>query len=180
MARYIDADALYKKLYPLDLADKRKYTINAKAVADAIANIPTADVVPKSEFNKTIAEWAYLHADVLNKLENAKAEVAREIFEEIEKLLYIGVVEHVSCIDAYVKKGYAELKKKYLPDTDDGNITAAEAIANFHEAAHEYYTDNNHCVVCGESVPEGRQVCGMCEVGMDTLKNYNKNNNQGG
>lgn len=45
MARYIDADALYKKLYPLDLADKRKYTINAKAVADAIANTPTADVV---------------------------------------------------------------------------------------------------------------------------------------
>lgn len=45
MPRYIDADKLYKKLYPLDLADKRKYTINAKAVADAIANIPTADVV---------------------------------------------------------------------------------------------------------------------------------------
>ena len=36
------------------------------------------------------------------------------------------------------------------------------------------------CVICGESVPEGRQVCGMCEVGMDTLKKYNKNNNQGG
>lgn len=49
MARYIDADALYKKLYPLDVVDKRLYTINAKAVADAIDNAPTADVVPKSE-----------------------------------------------------------------------------------------------------------------------------------
>lgn len=45
MSRHIDADALYQKLYPLDLADKRKYTINAKAVADAIASTPTADVV---------------------------------------------------------------------------------------------------------------------------------------
>ena len=56
MARYIDADALYKKLYPLDLADKRKYTINAKAVADAIANIPTADVVPRAEVDTLQAE----------------------------------------------------------------------------------------------------------------------------
>lgn len=54
--RYIDADALYKKLYPLDLADKRKYTINAKAVADAIANIPTADVVPRSEVALKVIE----------------------------------------------------------------------------------------------------------------------------
>ena len=49
MARYIDADILYGKIYPLDLVDKRLYTINAKAVEDAIAKTPTADVAPKSE-----------------------------------------------------------------------------------------------------------------------------------
>jgi hypothetical protein len=42
-----------------------------------------------------------------------KAEFAREIFEEIDRLLRMGVVEHSDCLDAYVKKGYAELKKKY-------------------------------------------------------------------
>ena len=95
MARYIDADALYEKLYPLDLVDKRLYTINAKAVADAIAKTPTADVVPKSE-------------------------VAREIFEEIGKILYkhtnIAMKEKsVTCelaID-YIGEDVAELKKKY-------------------------------------------------------------------
>lgn len=50
MARYIDADALYNKLYPLDLVDKKTYAINAKAVADAIANIPTAENVAEVVF----------------------------------------------------------------------------------------------------------------------------------
>ena len=78
--RYIDADELYKKLYPLDLADKRKYTINAKAVADAIANIPTADVVPKSESLPLDVHEALKQ----RAIEKAKAEVAREIFAGIE------------------------------------------------------------------------------------------------
>ena len=50
MARYIDANALYEKIYPLDLADKRRYAINAQVVADAINNAPTADVVPRDEY----------------------------------------------------------------------------------------------------------------------------------
>lgn len=49
MARYIDADALIKKIFPYDVVDKKCYTINAKAVEDAIAKTPTADVAPKSE-----------------------------------------------------------------------------------------------------------------------------------
>lgn len=44
MPRYIDADALHKKIYPLDLVDKRNYSINAKAVEKAIFEMPTADV----------------------------------------------------------------------------------------------------------------------------------------
>lgn len=56
MARYIDADALYEKIYPLDLADKRRYAINAQVVADAINNAPTADVVPRDEVAKTFEE----------------------------------------------------------------------------------------------------------------------------
>lgn len=59
MARYIDADVLIKKIYPMGIGDG-KYTINAKAVKFAIDNTPTADVAPKSE-------------------------VAREIFAEIEE-----------------------------------------------------------------------------------------------
>ena len=60
----------------------------------AIREVPTADVVPKSE----VEEWQKLYADsqkkwekayeeLETKLEQAKTEFAREIFEEIEKAI---------------------------------------------------------------------------------------------
>lgn len=70
--RYIDADALIKKIYPMGIGDG-KYTINAKAVKLAIDNTPTADVVPKSEvdlYRKQIDELE-------DKLETGKSEVER-------------------------------------------------------------------------------------------------------
>lgn len=45
MPRYIDAEKLIKKIFPVGLVDGGKYTINAKAVKCAIDSIPTADVV---------------------------------------------------------------------------------------------------------------------------------------
>ena len=81
MARYIDAEALYNKLYPLDCVDKKTYAINAKAVAYAIDNTPTADVLPRAEvnlYNRQVDELASTY----DKLESAKTEAAREIFEE--------------------------------------------------------------------------------------------------
>ncbi len=144
----------------------------------------SADVVPSVEFKamRAAANSYKMH------YEGAKSEAAREIFEEIEDILNnIGYFDEID---------FKALKKKYLPD-----ITAAEAIANFHEAAHEYgdflrkldaekkaktegaweafaasHTDGNKvssgdiCVVCGEHVPEGRQICTMCEIGQELLK----------
>jgi hypothetical protein len=45
MARYIDADLLIKKVFPIGLVSDGNYSINAKAVKKAIDNTPTADVV---------------------------------------------------------------------------------------------------------------------------------------
>ena len=45
MSRYIDADALIKKVFPYDVADPKCYSINAKAVYEEIRRSPTADVV---------------------------------------------------------------------------------------------------------------------------------------
>lgn len=109
MARYIDADALLenlKKQYGEELG--WQCTVNMSDVGMMIEDAPTADVVPKREVDKTIAEWAYLHADTLNKLENSKAEVAREIFAEIENLF---AVENFRLICN--RQDFAELKKKY-------------------------------------------------------------------
>jgi hypothetical protein len=193
-------------------------------------------------------------------LAETQTEVAREIFEEIEKSVASKSPMKIKPIfkndlgfDAGVTEGkqdalfevlvlIADLKKKYVPDTNVGNITAAEAIAKLifdnytmshdlktavkliegwqdefgklkdakiieglqpieaitsvHMLTLEKYKDTNaptkvssgeivkdpehRCLYCQEIIPQGRDVCGMCEVGMDTLKNYNKNNNQGG
>ena len=111
MARYIDADALYEKLNPLDLVDKRLYTINAKAVADAIAKTPTADVAPKSEVERLY----YNLQAVLEERAETKREIAREIFEKIEKALNLSKCYGESGIyfEHDIETDIAELKKKY-------------------------------------------------------------------
>lgn len=45
MPRYIDADKLTDKIFPMGLVDDGRYTINAKAVKYAIDQTPTADAV---------------------------------------------------------------------------------------------------------------------------------------
>lgn len=136
MARYIDADKLIDKIFPIGLIDDGKYAINAKAIKMAIDSCPTVDVVPKSEvyrlerlrseLSKEVADLQdalkceketnahlceeYMSAmreveamqrsfgeklevaealiSTLNKTtNNAKQEVARKIFEEIEKII---------------------------------------------------------------------------------------------
>lgn len=153
--RYIDADALIKKIYPMGIGDG-KYTINAKAVKLAIANTPTADVVPKGEVAEFEIKLRQLedklrqYEQVCGKLaikdgvavglidgkENVyilksiskvtkelavrrtKVEVAREIFEEIEKALY-----HLETpVGKYLvinSSRLAELKKKYAEEQND-------------------------------------------------------------
>ena len=113
MARYIDADELIDKIFPIGLIDDGKYTINAKAIKMAVDSCPTADVVPQSEverLNKELDELAEEHSDLIVEkdelfdiAEKQKIELeamrgaansykmhyenlAREIFEEIEKI----------------------------------------------------------------------------------------------
>lgn len=50
--RLIDADALIRKLFPYDVVDKNDYSINAKAVYNAIVESPTSDTTFKSD-----GEW---------------------------------------------------------------------------------------------------------------------------
>ena len=112
MARYIDADELQfegkslkddtNELIAMNkvcyVGRKQGKTIQMlkEMFKQMIDNAPTADVVPRSE------------------VEKAKQEVAREIFEEFDKLiitLEIGDNEKASVLD-YNK--YTELEKKYI------------------------------------------------------------------
>ena len=103
---------------------------------------PTADVVPKSEVEELKAiikdhqaneeRWQELYADTVNKwekayeeleikLENAKTEGAREIFEDIECAMFLAERQHrpfnscnyVDYYDFSLEIEVERLKKKY-------------------------------------------------------------------
>lgn len=87
----------------------------------------TADVVPKSEVDKM--ENAYYRAtrkankNAITAIQNAKQEVAREIFEEIEKLTPKKFTEKSQDFEfgyalaiQQIKNKIAELKKKYTEE----------------------------------------------------------------
>ena len=143
MARYIDAEELKKRAYPFPCAIGVEYAVSVRQIDET----PTADVVPKSEEgaecptcygtgrigttnwltkNMTKKQIAEEKAQAIAEHEqHIKAEVAREIFEEIENA-------HEECIhiDPSTNIGYllqtkfehklAELKKKYTEVNHDG------------------------------------------------------------
>lgn len=116
--RYIDADKfknnLEKAMEKMHLIGGVK-GVDVGAVIVALDRQPTADVVPRAELDamRGAANSYKMH------YENAKAEVAREIFEEIEKSLNdCTVVRSFDYGKPYFaiskfKSNFAELKKKY-------------------------------------------------------------------
>jgi hypothetical protein len=129
--RYIDADQLIKKIYPMGIGDGM-YVINAKAVKLAIDNAPTADVVPKSEVDnlKVLLEMKEKAYEGLKELydtdtealvkarEKTEVEVAREIFEELKQKR-----KELWCSGKYTMfecwcKAEDEVKKKYTEDKE--------------------------------------------------------------
>jgi hypothetical protein len=128
MPRYIDADLLLEEVEnntPLNFSDSERELaeqFDFKVFKHIIEYQPTADVVPKSEVEKEIKNWQELYADTVSKwekayeeleikLENAKAEVAREIFAELEtKAPWF--CENQTAYEHFNEE-LAELKKKY-------------------------------------------------------------------
>ena len=129
MARNVDADKLNKdilaswdKNYHVTLEARQVHRQEHHHLMSIIEKQPSADVVPKSEVEKLEAEvvrittilnsYALQYGTVVDKqkvIDKAKAKVAREIFEEIEKLFFKnGVFIHIH--------SYNELKKKYAED----------------------------------------------------------------
>ena len=119
MARYIDLEELAKRINENIKPDTPEENALIEWCKDECIRqgyaMPTADVVPRSEVEK-LEE----HIDDLNDskehlcvmLEEARADVAREIFEEIEEHIkgvgFSSFAERFEFID-----WIAELKKKY-------------------------------------------------------------------
>ena len=96
MARYIDADALIKEMQECKYANpcndfQRGVNASVDIHITGIKHMTGADVVPKSE-------------------------VAREIFEEIEKLAIYGTTPFGLCLMSIGVASFAELKKKYTEE----------------------------------------------------------------
>ena len=130
MARYIKAVECAEII-------SEKLNIPLGDLVDIFAEIPTADVVPKSEVEELKGELAIaerhekdaraLFKDAVIQLQNARREVAREIFEEIEKIILDNTYpdfnrEHKAVNIWKATTGYDafyELKKKYTGDNKE-------------------------------------------------------------
>lgn len=85
-----------------------------KSVLKIVHEQPTADVVPKSEVDRVY----YNLRAVLEERAETKREIAREIFEEIEKLSY-RFMNDKHYIFGDMVWDIAELKKKYTEGKDE-------------------------------------------------------------
>ena len=156
MARYIDADELIKKIFPYDVVDKKTYSINAYAVYDAIKKAPTSDVAPKRE-------------------------VAKEIFEEIKKI--ITVIDEIVYDGRVIfsdKKNrlwhpisplaFAKLEKKYLGEEID-IPTEVDCLGRRPKFRKEWHKANNTLV--REIFEDIRNHCSYCVAEHDGEVVYN-------
>lgn len=94
MARHIDADKVIEEISRLAnrsmVGEIDEPYLDWKTVVSVIFDAPTADVVPKSEYEelKQLLDATIAGQETLQKaLANAKSEVAREIFGEFEEAL---------------------------------------------------------------------------------------------
>jgi hypothetical protein len=140
MPRYIDADAVIKEIEQgqdsLKTNNDAMWEINKKYYKGLcwahriIDDQPTADVVPRERFDRVFGN---LKA-VLEERSEDKAEVAREIFEEIEREI----------TDA-LKSNYKVLpqveESEALWNNVNGKINALRGIGYFIEELKERYTE---------------------------------------
>lgn len=106
-----DTDKIIADLTDLQTEWGNSFTADGIRMAkEIVENAPTADVVPKSEVERLENTYsrAVRKADkkAIVAIQNAKQEVAREIFEAINE----------DCFDQFgyfEYEAYAELKKKY-------------------------------------------------------------------
>ena len=145
MARYIDADKLIAHLkdeikeceIPLGSRANGKSiaygtALGLKSAISFAETLSTADVAPKSEVDALEKEIERL-TNILNSyalqygtatdkqkgIDKAKAEVAREIFEEVETCLEYEYMSYLKAYDYTLLTRIEELKKKYTEEKDE-------------------------------------------------------------
>ena len=121
-----------------------------------IKNLKT-DKYGETNVNEVMAAFEKATADVA-----PKSEVAREIFEEIEREINDAMQSNYKVLPIIEES-------EALWNRVNGKIDALRGIDGFLDELKAKYTEGKahenteRCVVCGEVIPEGRQVCPLCE-----------------
>jgi hypothetical protein len=115
MARYIEANDLVRKMTlqanRSALGEIAPPQLSYSEMLEIIADAPTADVVLKSEVSETVEK---LMSAIDKVICEAKAEVAREIFEEIESAAdYFKELKGFTAMAVSFREYFSKLKKKY-------------------------------------------------------------------
>lgn len=127
MARYIDADALYRETEKkIKEANSYRMAVVDGEFLDLINDAFTADVAPRAEVEQAVAKYIVEIAETEGKKlhKKAKQEVARQIFAEIEEScsyvlqIEFGGYEH-PMIKLLRNRFYDDIKRKYLEDTHE-------------------------------------------------------------
>ena len=120
MARYIEREKFLKKC-----AEAWGYAgVTIKAIEQIANECTTADVVPKSEveelnrecesLGKTVNQASELIRKLKGKVEKAKTDVAREIFEEIKICLEYEYMSYLKAYDYTLLTRIEDLENKYI------------------------------------------------------------------
>ena len=129
--RPIDADKLADRFKASPVFRNMGYEGNflLVIVLDLLGNAPTADVVPLEEVHHLrhiLDDYAIQYGTAKDQhavIKRIKAEVAREIFAEIEPCHAIGDFTGDKVYYAIRVEDYNKCKKKYTEDTTDGKRT---------------------------------------------------------
>mgnify|MGYP003537582766 CR=1 FL=1 len=118
--RYIEADKLLESVTKDDFNDWLDYDIFQHLVEET----PTADVVPKSEVERLehiLNSYALQYGTVKDQqavIDKAKAEVAREILDWIERSMVIYNPE-IPALRSISMNVFNTLKKKYTEESNE-------------------------------------------------------------
>jgi hypothetical protein len=129
MPNYIDKDKLIR-----DLIDNRNFY--PAIVKRAIENAPTEDVVPRSEVEKFIQEIDHIQKDKAeikylkeHLIEQAKQEVAKQIFEEIRQEIKLALDSNYKAKDEHLNK-YKDYDAQFI-SLVNGKILSLRGIDDF-------------------------------------------------
>ena len=107
MARYIDAEKLEDGCFPEATCEYQQGWNDA--LRGAMLGAATADVVPREDYEAVIAGQETLQ----KYIPKIKAEVAREIIQEIRTALLCMVIANSMGETFDMEKRFAEIEKKY-------------------------------------------------------------------